>query len=105
MNQPISNIDKILCIIPFVNLTLILISNVLILLTWVNIFWSDGDTMFLGVLLIPLFFVTIYYLILLTFGIKFTKNRFNLTTRTQIQNFALFLLNIVPMTLIYKFTT
>ena len=105
MKQPISNIDKILCNIPFVNLTLILISNVLILLTWANVFWSDGDTMFLGLLLIPLFFVTIYYLILLTYGIKFTKNRFNLTRGTQVQNFALFLLTIVPMTLIYKFTT
>ena len=105
MEQPIFNIDKILCNIPFVNLTLILISNILVLLTWVNIFISDVDTMFLGLLLIPLFFVTIYYLVLLTYGIKFTKNRFNLTRATQLQNFALFLLNVVPMTLIYKLTT
>jgi hypothetical protein len=97
--------DKLLAIGSILNLVLILVSNLLVFWTWYNIITTDSDTMFLGLLVFPLILVTIYYLALLKWGIRLVRQRFDLKNKRIEQSLTLFILNIVPMSLIYYFTT
>jgi hypothetical protein len=89
-------------IFPYTNLVLVIISNILVFWTWYNIATATSDTMFLGLLLIPLFLVTIYYLGLLIWAYRLLKPQ---TDNNQIKNLTLLLINAIPMILIYKLTT
>ena len=101
----LSKLYKIICSVPFLNLALVLISNILSFWTWINVFNSDNDTMFLELFLIPLFFVTVYYLILLIWGLRLFMNSFSLANSAKFQNLTLFFLLIIPMILIFILTT
>jgi hypothetical protein len=57
---------------PLINLTLNIICNVLVFWTWFKIFDNEFDAVFLGLLVLPLFFITVYYLILLIWTAEFT---------------------------------
>ena len=96
--------ERLARILPFINLILLLISNILTFWTWYNIFSSDGDTDFIGLLTIPLFFVTIYYLGLFVWGIKLAKRTINARSRLG-ESVILFIINVVPMITIYILTT
>ncbi|MBK9328512.1 MAG: hypothetical protein IPM95_04180 [Sphingobacteriales bacterium] len=69
-------------IFPYTNLVLVSISNILVFWTWYNIATATCDTMFMGLLLIPLFFVTIYYLGLLIWAYRLLKAQ---TDKNQIK--------------------
>ena len=89
---------------PVLNLILTLISNILITWTWIKVI-NDTDTMFLGLFLIPLFIFTVYYFILIVWSIRLFKNRLNTASCRKNQELSLFFMNLVPMLLVYYFTT
>ncbi len=97
--------SRLFMIVPFINLILLIISNALVFWTWFKIFNSDSDTMFLGLFLIPLLAFTIYYLILLRWGFRLVTQRFESTNKGYWKALTLFLINVVPLILIYYFTT
>jgi hypothetical protein len=91
-------------IVTIVNLLLVAAANVLTLSIWYSIFTDDVGTMFVGLLMIPLAIATIYYLMLFRWGIRLTRKD-NRGKDTIIESFALFLMNIVPIALIYLLTS
>jgi hypothetical protein len=94
-----------LMIIPFSNLLLVGATNVLVAWTWYKVVTAEGDTMFLGLYLFALILGTLYYLALLRWGVKLAWQSITLDDRRFGQSLALFLLNILPMGLIYFITT
>lgn len=89
----------------FTNLILVIKTNILVFWTWYKIVTATVDTMFMGLLLIPLILVTIYYLGLLQWAFRHLKKTENNTDDSQIKNIVLLLLNVIPLILIYKLTT
>jgi hypothetical protein len=98
------NIDKLFKALTIINLLLIIVSNILVFWTWYNIITSNSPTDFIGLLLLPLFFYTIYYLILLNYGIKLVRQIDNSKDRIPVQSIIIFVLNVIPMALIYYVT-
>lgn len=98
------NIDKLFKALTIINLLLIIVSNILVFWTWYNIITSNSPTDFIGLLLLPLFFYTIYYLILLNYGIKLVRQIDNSKDRILVQSIIIFVLNVIPMALIYYVT-
>lgn len=98
------NSERLAKSLAVINLVLLVVTNILTLWIWYSVFTSDGDTMFLGIFLIPLAIVTIYYLALLRWGIKLIKTNSEPRNRL-VQSFVLFFMNVVPMTFIYYLTT
>ncbi|RYE13149.1 MAG: hypothetical protein EOP34_09445 [Rickettsiales bacterium] len=99
------NKDKLISNVPFVNLALTIISNILIFSTWFKLLHQDIDTMFLGLFELALLLLTVYYWILLNWSIKLVKNRNNSDKTSLVKNLGLLLLNMIPITLIYSYTT
>lgn len=91
-------------VVAFINLILVVVANILTFWTWYNVFAADADTMFLGLLLIALLIVTVYYLVLLTWGIKLARTKIDPRLRFM-QSFILFIMNVVPIAVIYNFTS
>jgi hypothetical protein len=92
-------------IFPYTNFGLVIISNLIVLWTWFKIGTAKSDTMFMELILIPFFFVTIYYLGLLLWAFRLLKMNTDQNNNKQIKNLVLLLFNIIPMILIYKLTT
>lgn len=92
-------------IFPYINLSLVIIVNILVCWTWFKILTAQNDTMFMGLLLIPLLLITIFYFGLLIWAIRLSKTTDELNDKKQTKNIILLLMNIIPMILIYKFTT
>lgn len=89
----------------YINIGLVFISNILVFWSWFNISKATVDTMFMGLLLIPLIFVTIYYLGLLLWAYRLLQKAVSNNENIRKTNIALLLMNVVPMILIYKLTT
>jgi hypothetical protein len=89
-------------IFPYTNLVLVITSNILVFWTWFKIGTAKSDTMFMGLLIIPLLIFTIYYLGLLNWAFRLLKPQ---TDNSQKKNLILLLINVIPMILIYKLTT
>ncbi|MFM2386828.1 MAG: hypothetical protein RL660_1585 [Bacteroidota bacterium] len=92
----------------FANLNILLASicNLLVIGTWINFSTAAVDTMFAGLVLIPLFAATIDYVMMLI--LAFTQRKRVLKapkTSTLTPQFVLLLLLIVPIALIYWLTT
>jgi hypothetical protein len=98
-------LDKLIRNFPFINIVLVLVSNLLIFWTWLRLINTDEDIIFLGLYVVSLLLLTIYYLLLLKWSIKAFKNRFDFTKRTHFNNMTMLLMNIIPITLIYYYTT
>lgn len=98
------NIDKLFKTLTIINLLLIIVSNILVFWTWYNIITSNSPTDFIGLILLPLFFCTIYYLILLNYGIKLVRQIDNSKDKILVQSIIIFVLNVIPMALIYYVT-
>jgi hypothetical protein len=92
-------------IFPYTNLLLVIISNILVFWTWFKIGTAKSDTMFMGLLIIPLLVFTIYYLGLLLWAFRLLKTPKDQNDKRQVKNLILLLINVIPMVLIYKLTT
>ena len=92
-------------IFTYTNLALVIIENLLILWTWYKSVTADSDTMFMGLLLIPLIFVTIYYLGLLQWAFRLLQKIDSDIDKRLSKNIALLFMNVIPIILIYKLTT
>lgn len=92
-------------IFSYTNLVLVIITNILVFWTWYNIVTADSDTMFFGLLLIPLILVTIYYLGLLQWAFRLVQRTEGDIDNGQIKHIVLLFTNTLPIILIYKLTT
>lgn len=59
----------------WINVAIIWVIIVVLCQIWISILFAEADTMFAGMLLIALIFVTIYYAILLFYTIRYLKRR------------------------------
>ncbi|MBC7389995.1 MAG: hypothetical protein H7329_12330 [Opitutaceae bacterium] len=105
-NQNREGTTGIVQIVQFINSVFLMVSGILILWIWFNLMTDDGFNMFLGLVGLPLFIVTIYYMALIIWGIKlFIGRQNNLTDSASTQSIIIFFMNLLPMVLIYYFTS
>lgn len=104
-NRNTFQFGTLLQIFPFVNLILLIAPILLIFWTWHNIFTADVDTIFIGAFMMALFIITIYYLALLIWGIKLVNHRNESRNYILRQSLTILMMNIIPMGLIYYFTS
>lgn len=90
---------------PLINLLVNFGCNFLIICTWYRLFTSDDDTMFLGLFVLPLLAITIYYIILLIWAIVLLVHSKKSSEKIANKVMISFFLNVVPMILIYTFTS
>jgi hypothetical protein len=104
-NRNTLRISTPLRVFQLINLILLFVSNGFVLWTWYNIVTSDGDTMFLGHLLIFLFAKTAYYLTLLILGFRLLMPNMDSKGNALVKSMLLFMMNVGSMFLVYKLTT
>lgn len=104
-NRNTFQFGTLLQIFPFVNLILLIVPILLIFWTWLNIFTADVDTIFIGAFMMALFIITFYYLALLIWGIKLVNRRNDSRNYILRQSLTILMMNIIPMGLIYYFTS
>ena len=89
-------------VVVFINLVLLVVTNFLCFFTWHKILASKFDTMFLGLLLILLLIVTVYYLALIVWGLLMSRNINTINSKLE-QSLVLFVMIVAPMITIYYF--
>jgi hypothetical protein len=95
---------KITQALPFVNLLLLIMTNVLVAFTWVKIYTAEVDTMFIAIFLLLLAGATLYYLVLFSWSWWLVLRR-KTVKHVLRHSLLLFVMTIVPMAVIYYFTS
>ncbi|HTA62462.1 MAG TPA: hypothetical protein VK835_08400 [Bacteroidia bacterium] len=98
--------DKPTKALAWTNLGLLAVTNFLVYATWYKVVFATVDTMFFGGLItVILFLASVYYLILLNWGVRLLKNVDDSDKKIMRQSFILLVMNIAPITTIYLLTT
>lgn len=87
-----------------INLVLVIIANIFVLWTWVDIFYSVSDDMFGAMFFLPLLFFTFYYFILMGISINSIRNVGNQDI-SFVKNVLLLLFITIPVIVIYFLST
>ena len=105
MNEVKTTSEKLKILFPFFNFGVILLLNILIFWTWINIFYptdsEESEPMFFLAFMIPLFILTIYYPILLIRSIILLKKRSDLSQKMLSKHFTLFCMAWLPLVWIF----
>lgn len=104
-NRNTFQFGTLLQIFPFVNLILLIVPILLIFWTWLKYVTADIETIFIGAFMMALFIITFYYLALLIWGIKLVSRRNDSRNYILRQSLTILMINIIPMGLIYYFTS
>jgi len=98
--------DKSAKTLIWTNLGLLAITNFLIYATWYKVVFATVDTMFLGgLILIILFLASVYYLVLLNWGVRLHRHMDDPDKNIFRQSVILLIMNVVPMTVVYLWTS
>lgn len=82
--------------IPYVNFIIACVFMLLIIWTWINVFFAKSDSMLIGLFLILQAIVTAYYLAMFIYSLVLFQKRSSMTERNMPEGILLFFLLVVP---------